>query len=135
MNIPLEVSELRTILEQNDYRLPSNDIQKLISSHKTLMKNSEQRVGSVYYKEIKLLSSFNRIVIGGHGPYIEFSKHHIIEEIEITKDQEWRLDSRYNPKYIWMNFVMFPKIKVYLQVNKVSYANYKPDFYYIDFWS
>ena len=50
------------------------------------------------------------------------------------KGQEWRLDTKYiadrnlKPKYVWLEY---GSVKVYLQLDRVKYADYKPNYFYI----
>ena len=76
----------------------------------------------------------HRIVIGAHGPYIEFSAEHFRKSIVITKGQEWRLNKKYNVKYLHMNIFGHEELKIYKQTKTVNYADYKPGFYYVDLY-
>jgi len=82
---------------------------------------------------INVISEYDRVVIGNHGPYIEFSHDHIICPLTLKHGEEWRLDAL-KAKYIWyepiVNNHQLP-IKIYHQKNKVSYADYIPGKYYV----
>lgn len=88
----------------------------------------------LYLNENTLLSKgYSRIVIGNHGPYIEFDISNILVSLEITKGQEWRTydDGLRKVKYIWMNPIGFENVKIYKQIKEVSYADYINGMYYI----
>lgn len=80
-----------------------------------------------------ICSSFDRIVIGDYGAYIEFSPEQTNKDLFIiAPGQEYRLEPRYsNVKYIWLTIDDGSKIKIYYQKNTVSYADYKPQKYYV----
>ncbi len=81
--------------------------------------------------DIVFAISYNRVVIGGQGAYIEFEKEHIILELITRPGQEYRGKGNYQTcKYFWLT----PRekdLKVYLQRGKVSYADYKIGKYYV----
>lgn len=80
-----------------------------------------------------ICSSFDRIVIGDYGAYIEFSSEQANKDLFIiAPGQEYRLEPRYNNvKYIWLTINDDSQIKIYYQKNTVSYADYKPQKYYV----
>lgn len=80
-----------------------------------------------------ICSSFDRIVIGDYGAYIEFSSDQANKDIfTIATGQEYRLEPHYNNvKYIWLTINDDSQIKIYYQKNTVSYADYKPQKYYV----
>jgi len=77
-----------------------------------------------------ICSSFDRIVIGDYGAYIEFSPEQANKDlfaVTIRID-----DVRYaNVKYAWRTIDDGSQIKIYYQKNTVSYADYKPKKYYV----
>jgi hypothetical protein len=83
---------------------------------------------------IQVCELYDRIVIGDYGAFVEFAFDKRICEFTIAKGQEWRFDERYlmereiSIKYLWLEF---RGRKVYLQVNPVKYADYKPYYFYI----
>jgi hypothetical protein len=126
------VKNARKQFEEAGYK---GDVQKLKQFHRNALcnkfcKNSK----SVYFQGKKILSGFHRIVIGAHGAYIEFSAEHFVRSMNITKGEEWRLDSKYKVKYLHMNPVGMEDLKVYKQTRTVNYADYRPGYYYVDFW-
>ncbi len=82
----------------------------------------------------KICNGYDRIVVGDYGAFIEFSQEHITSEFVIQKGQEYRVyDEKYknNVKYIWLTINDKSNIKIYFQRRKVSYADYKPNKYYV----
>lgn len=84
-------------------------------------------------KGTKICDNFERIVIGDYGAYIEFSSEQANKNLFlIAPGQEYRLEPRYNNvKYIWLTINDDSQIKIYYQKNTVSYADYKPQKYYV----
>jgi hypothetical protein len=80
-----------------------------------------------------ICNGYNRIIIGDYGAYIEFSSEQANKDLFIiAPGQEYRLEPRYsNVKYIWLTIDDGSQIKIYYQKNTVSYADYKPQYYYI----
>lgn len=80
-----------------------------------------------------IATGFDRIVVGDYGPYIEFTKEQANEkEFVIATGQEYRLTPRYHNtiKYEWYS-TKHQDCKLYWQLRKVVYADYKPERYYI----
>lgn len=93
------------------------------------MKQKEFRIKG----KVVFATSYNRVVIGGQGPYIELEKSSIVVPLEVTKGQEYRFLQRYsNCKYYWYNPEGHPTVKVYKQKGTVSYADYKIGKFYVD---
>lgn len=85
-------------------------------------------------KGSKICNGYKRIVIGDYGAFIEFTDEQgEIENFIIAPGQEYRLNQeRYrNIKYLWYTIFDFSNIKIYYQKNTVSYADYKPNHFYI----
>lgn len=80
-----------------------------------------------------ICNGYDRIVIGDYSAYIEFSSEQANKDLFIiAPGQEYRLEPRYsNVKYIWLTIDDGSQIKIYYQKNTVSYADYKPQYYYI----
>jgi hypothetical protein len=130
-----KVDKLRKILEDVKYKPSTNQCHALTKAHKEILFNKFLNTSrAVYYKDQLLLSGFHRIVIGAHGPYIEFSAEHFRRSIIMTKGQEWRLNKKYNVKYLHMNPVGYEELKVYKQLKTVVYADYKVGMYYVDLY-
>ena len=68
---------------------------------------------------------FNKIVVGDYGAFFEFEKQDILCNIF----PKFNSAPKRNVCYIWQQTT--DETKVYKQVNKVSYADYKPGKYYI----
>jgi len=80
---------------------------------------------------LRVATGYTRIVIGGRGPYIEFSEHMMnIPAMEIPVEQEYRLTDK-RVYYIEYRTLDIEHVKVYLQVREVAYADYKIGMYYI----
>lgn len=96
-----------------------------------LLLNTSQSLYSVNGSLI--CSSFDRIVTGDYGSYIEFSDEQANKDLfTIAPGQEYRLEPRYsNVKYIWLTINDDSDVKIYYQKNTVSYADYKPKKYYV----
>ena len=81
-----------------------------------------------------ICNGYDRIVIGDYGAYIEFSSEQANKDLfTIAPGQEYRIDNlRYaNVKYAWLTINDGSQIKIYYQKNTVSYADYKPQYYYV----
>lgn len=127
---------LRKEVEDKRYKLNDNEIRSYIDMHTKLLKEADTTRKSYSYLHHEICNTSQRVVVGAHGPYLELVDEDFIVELEITSGQEWRLDpGKYDIKYLWMNPVGIPKLKVYKQLKRVQYADYKIDHYYIDFWS
>ena len=77
---------------------------------------------------------YNRIVIGDYGAFIEFDKNQIKGKLKVKVGQEYRIDNpKYseNVKYYWLTPKDNSDMKIYYQKRTVSYADYKPEMYYV----
>ena len=82
---------------------------------------------------VLIANSFDRIVIGDYGPYIEFTEEQSNKnEFVVATGQEYRLTPKYNNtiKYEWYS-TKEQDCKLYWQLRTVVYADYKPHKYYI----
>jgi hypothetical protein len=80
---------------------------------------------------LELCNGYNRIVIGGRGPYVEFTEEQVIlKSFHIPKDQLYRLTDR-RVYYIEMRSRDESFVKMYYQLQTVAYANYKIGMFYI----
>ena len=82
---------------------------------------------------ILIANSFDRIVIGDYGAYIEFTKEQSNHKnFIVAPGQEYRLTPKYNKtiKYEWYT-TKKNDCKLYWQLRGVVYADYKPLRYYI----
>ena len=82
----------------------------------------------------KICDSYDRIVIGDYGAFLEFSEKPKNTKFIIQPGQEYRVnDPRYsrNVKYIWLTVDDGSRIKIYKQKRTVSYADYLPEKFYV----
>lgn len=83
----------------------------------------------------KIANKYNRIVIGHYGAFIEIDPEDICEQyIKCKPGQEYRiedLDYASRVKYFWMTTKDDSNCKLYFQQKGVSYADYKPNKWYI----
>ena len=77
-------------------------------------------------------NSYERVVIGGRGPYVEFNDKQIeLNSFVIPKNQLYRLtDLRIY--YIEFRSRDDSNVKLYYQLKTVAYADYKIGYFYID---
>lgn len=74
---------------------------------------------------------YQRIVLGGRGPYMEFARDDLyLENFIIPEDQLWR---RFHPGcyYIEWRSIDVRHVKLYQQLKTVDYADYRPQYFYI----
>jgi hypothetical protein len=76
---------------------------------------------------------YERVVIGGRGPYIEFADAAIFREnLHIPPDQKWRFDPIYDYVYYYEYRTNDEaNVKCYLQQKRVDYADYREGYWYI----
>jgi hypothetical protein len=80
---------------------------------------------------VKVSKGYNRIVIGGRGPYVEFTDNQLIfESFHVPKDQIYRLTDR-RVYYIELRSSDKANVKLYYQLQTVAYADYKIGMLYI----
>ena len=82
---------------------------------------------------VLLSTGYKRIVIGDYGAYIEFDRLQAsVSNFIIDKSQKYRLSDRFinNIKYLWMT-TQYNDVKIYYQLRGVTYADYKPNMYYV----
>lgn len=86
-------------------------------------------------KGTQLCKAYDRIVIGDYGAFIEISPEDmILNNICVKKGQEYRVeDEQYSSrvKYHWLTAKDKSDVKIYYQQRTVTYADYKPNKYYI----
>lgn len=76
-------------------------------------------------------TGYERIVIGGRGPYVEFNSTQINLDSFIISDEEyWRINSDL-AYYVEYRTSSISNVKVYFQKKLVDYADYKIGLYYI----
>ena len=129
-------------------------INKLAKEHnyKRLPSALSKQMRAIYYNSIKELqlppkgeplytlqgtliaTSYDRIVVGDYGAYIEFSAKHIPKHsLVVPADQKYRLRKPYidTVKYLWFTTKDCSNCKIYGQLRGVTYADYKPGKFYI----
>lgn len=79
----------------------------------------------------KLSKGYKRVVIGGRGPYVEFTEDQLLfKSFHIPKDQLYRLTDK-RVYYIELRSSDESNVKLYFQLQTVAYADYKIGFFYI----
>lgn len=134
------VLKLKKDLEDSNYKLPLNDIHNLINKHKRIAidyfgERIVEYKGAYSFKAdnvIALIKS-DRIVWGGHGPYVEFDTDATSHRFIMPNDKKWRLSEKYNVKYLHYIPVNRSE-KIYFQVKRVNYADYRVNKFYIDLY-
>ncbi len=75
-------------------------------------------------------TGYTRIIIGGRGPYIEFSDDQIHKNsIYIPDKEKWRLSSNVAFYHEWRTTQDY--VKFYYQIQTVDYADYRIGFWYV----
>ena len=106
--------------------------EELINNYKQrLSVPIEQNIINLSTKSgLTIATGYTRIVIGGRGPYVEFSDAYIINRALFIPDkQQWRLSSSLS--YYIEYRTLLDNVKVYKQLKTVGYADYKIGLYYI----
>lgn len=76
--------------------------------------------------------TMRRVVTGDHGAYIECNAKDLKNvELEVQPGEERRHPNNPYIKYLWLR-IKGTNIKVYHQLRTVRYADYRPNYYYID---
>lgn len=134
-----QVEKLRAEVERRNYQLSTKMVSQYTLFFEQLFRSNHNPSlldggGAVAFVDgSPFLNGFDRVVIGAHGPYVEFSAHHMLLQLETPDDQKWRYDDKYNTKYYHKAPVGRTE-KVYEQTGPVKYADYKPGKFYIDFY-
>ena len=90
-----------------------------------------QKIPFFSESKLPLTYSYNRIVIGGRGPYVEFTKDQIVwDNFYIPNSELFRINSNsvYYNEYRSKDKAY---VKLYEQKQLVKYADYKIGMYYI----
>lgn len=113
----------------------SKDFRRLYTENIPSFLNVSGSIDTLYTMNgSKVCNGYDRIVIGDYGAFIEFSQEHMASKFVIKQGQEYRInDEKYknNVKYVWLTINDRSDIKIYYQKKKVSYADYKPNKYYV----
>ncbi len=82
--------------------------------------------------DVLVATDFVRIVHGGRGDYVEFTKDQmILENISIIRDTIWRLSEKWKNRVYYVEYRTTDNIKIYYQKRLVKYADYKLKHFYI----
>jgi len=140
----VRIQALRKQLEDMKYHIDAATARKMADEHtaivtkqnyfKVLPNDNDCLRKALCLDKERFLWTFNRIVCGAHGPYIEFSKPMLAMELETTPGQKWREGGKYSVKYYHLNPIHFRAVKIYYQVRTVNYADYIVGKYYVDLW-
>ena len=136
-----EVINFRKKVEDANYKLSKHQITVYKAFHSSYLLLYYNAVKDIIPEETPVnfldgtpfLKKFNRLVIGAHGPYIEFKVDDYLIPIDVPEDQTWRLGNRYDVKYHHLT-PLNRNEKIYYQVKHVDYADYVPGRYYVDFY-
>lgn len=78
-----------------------------------------------------IATAYERVVIGGRGPYVEFLPGQVVaESFHIPKEQEYRLTADY-VYYVEYRSNCIANVKAYFQRRAVDYADYRVGHWYI----
>lgn len=94
-------------------------------------KNGNDFVELFTKNRLKISKGYKRIVIGGRGPYVEFTDGQLnFKAFHIPKDQLYRITDK-RVYYIEFRSVDDCFVKLYYQLQTVAYADYKIGMFYI----
>ncbi|NIQ05449.1 MAG: hypothetical protein GWO20_06895 [Candidatus Korarchaeota archaeon] len=136
-----EIEHFRKKVETKSFKLTNSEIKKftdfhcsfLLRYHKPALNLEPKNTPISLCDGTDLLTGFERIVVGAHGPYIEFNESQLNTKLTIPTDQLWRTSPEYNVKYEHLT-AYNSDVKIYYQVGKVNYADYRKGYYYVDFF-
>ena len=136
-----EVINFRKKVEDKNYKLSKQETSVykafhssyLLMYHNTVKDIVPEQTPVNFLDGTPFLKKFNRLVIGAHGPYVEFHTQDYLIPLDVPDDQKWRLNDRYNIKYEHLT-PLDRHEKIYYQVKPVDYADYVAGRYYIDFY-
>ena len=131
------IAVIRDKLERAHFKINRQNIVRVAEQCKKMLGDLPEHAAVFFNNDEKqFLKDIKRVVVGAHGPYIEFEESDLYFglTLEVTKGQEWRIhDSRYLVKYHCLNPVGHPNVKIYKQIREVKYADYKVGMLYVDF--
>lgn len=94
-------------------------------------KNGNSLVELFTKNGLKISKGYRRVVIGGRGPYVEFTDDQLnLKAFYIPKEQLYRITDR-RVYYIELRSVDDCFVKLYYQLQTVAYADYKIGMFYI----
>lgn len=78
---------------------------------------------------MKVSNGYERVVIGKRGPYVEFTSRQLLTTFFDLRN----FDKLKNDKAFYVEYrsIDTASVKLYFQLRKVDYADYKVGFYYI----
>ena len=90
------INKNREELVINKYNVSEKKVIDMIKDYKDLIICDQDieyiKNRSVFFDDIHILKSFNRIVIGAHGPYIEFEYSDLLYPIVVPRNALYRLN-------------------------------------------
>ena len=94
-------------------------------------KNGNSSVELFTKNGLMISKGYKRIVIGGRGPYVEFTDDQLnFKAFHIPKEQLYRVTDR-RVYYIELRSIDGCFVKLYYQLQTVAYADYKIGMFYI----
>jgi hypothetical protein len=146
------VNQARALADVLNQMYPEESVLSIIDDlvkkygYKSLPRELSQKMRQLYYINLPKLDNeatvyspndelianrFDRIVVGDYGAYIEISQKDIVaENLQVKRGQEFRTKPGFYGKYIWLT-TKSDCCKVYKQLRRVVYADYRPGKYYI----
>jgi hypothetical protein len=127
------------------------------NNYNSLDANESELIRSIYYRQLcetsvtykrtgryelplkfqdgtSFLSNYGRMVIGNHGPYIEFAETDVMSHVEMKVVYETWRPKFDKAKYVWLtpsvDGISY-KVKIYHQRWPVKYADYVKDRLYV----
>jgi hypothetical protein len=80
---------------------------------------------------LHLSTGYVRVVIGGRGPYVEFTDRQLqMQNVTLPEEEEYRIDDR-RTYYVEYRSKCDSYVKIYVQKRTVAYADYKIGYCYI----
>lgn len=83
---------------------------------------------------LTIARGYERVVLGGRGPYVEFLTEHMIQDsLFIPESARWRLDPSWTLRcYYWeLRTRDECRVKIYYQRRTVDYADYRIGCWYV----
>ena len=122
-------------LKDNSIKVADNNEINKINNKPGYEVIKEAKIPIVTRDGTLLACSYERVVIGHYGAFIEMKSKDIYkEQIMCEKGQEYRIHNRKykdKVKYQWFTVKDKSHCKLYFQKKEVAYADYKEDMWYI----
>lgn len=128
------LERVRTNVQNKSYTAFSSSERELLRLHyiselPTWCRKSNLNKPLYLPSGLMLCRAWSRVVIGDCGAYIEINDTDIVSE---NVKPRWPGEPAYPVKYLWYTSVSRQDAaKIYLQKRTVTYADYKPDFWYV----